>query len=146
VDKPFPNLRSLAHRSAKELLVYVGISALIIGTIFAMLAAGLPWDAFVKWFGLAFNTSVIFWYLALCKRTLWRKQWFWIFMIACLAVHCGLWIAILIHIEHWKWIWFFPMIAEVALFMSVGEQLRKAHIRKFGKSRSDKTHNRRVDR
>src|SRR5208283_2114893 len=136
----------LSHRGVKELLVYVGISALIIGAIFAMLAAGLPWDAFVKWFGLAFNTSVIFWYLAESKRTLWRKQWFWIFMISCFVVHCVLWIAILTQIEQWKWIWFYSMIAELALFMSVGNQLRRIHIRKFGMLKSDKSHNRKVDR
>ena len=113
------NLRSLRKRRLRDLLLYIAVSASVIGLVFAMLAAGLTWDSFIKWFGLAFTTGSLFWYFIEDTRTLWKRRSFWSLIICFLVLHCAIWITLLIHVEHWKFIWFAPILLEIAIFVYV---------------------------
>ena len=113
------SLKSLSHRRAKDYVLYVVIATLIIGAAFAMLNAGLTWDSFVKWVGLSVATATIGWYFIADSRTLWGTKSFWALTVVYLSVHCLAWIVVLLQVQQWKFIWFAPMIVEVALLLGL---------------------------
>ena len=107
--------RSLRRRSFKEILLYIAVCALIIAAIFAAFAAGMDWDFFSKWVGLAIYTSVPFGYFIADSHVLWTKPAFWVFVAVCLSIHCAAWVVILLRVAHWKVIWFSPVLAEMVI-------------------------------
>ena len=115
------NLKSLRRRRLRDFLLYVAVSALAIGLMFAMLSAGLSWDSFIKWFGLAFLTGSFFWYFISDTRALWERKSFWSLIICFFVLHCAIWTAVLTQVEHWKFIWFAPMLIEIAIFLYLRE-------------------------
>jgi hypothetical protein len=117
MDNLLYHLRSLRHRRPKDLVMYVVINALIIAVVFAILSTGLSWDLFVKWFGFAGITAIFFWYLIADFRVLWKRNIFWWLTITCFFAHCAIWMVILTHVEHWKFIWFYPMLIEMTVFL-----------------------------
>jgi hypothetical protein len=114
---PMDKWRSLRQRSFKEILLYIAVSSLIIAAIFGMFAMGLSWDAFAKWIGLAIFTAIPFGYFVSDSRALWKTKTFWVFTVACLFVHCAAWTIILVRVQHWKVIWFGPVIIELAILV-----------------------------
>lgn len=109
------DLKSLRRRSAKDLVLYVVVSILIIGVVSVMLWAGLSWDFLIKWvLGLAFLTAACFWFFLDDSRSMWQGRQFWLLFTFFLLAHCLMWAFLLRRIEHWKFIWFAPMYIEMA--------------------------------
>jgi hypothetical protein len=80
----------------------VAINTLIIGVIFALFAAGMSWGFFTKYIGLGFATTVLFSNFILNSRDLLQEKLFWLLCSLLFAVHCALWIVVLIRVEHWS--------------------------------------------
>ncbi len=101
------------NKSLRDLAMYAGVSALIIAVVVALFAAGLSWQAFVKWIGFAIMTSVVFGYYLDEYRVSWRTPRFWDVTLALLTAHLGFWIIFIKRSSEWKFIWFTPMVFEV---------------------------------
>jgi hypothetical protein len=117
-------MMKISRSFRKDLPLYVAISTLIIGVIFALFAAGMSWDFFVKYVGLGIATAVLFSYFILDSRLLLRKRLFWILCSFLFVIHCAAWMAVLIRVEHWKFIWFYPVLIELVSFQFFRIQLQ----------------------
>jgi hypothetical protein len=109
--------RASLRRRSGEILCYIAINALIIVAVFAMFAAGMSWEFFSKWGGLAFSTAFFFGHFVSYSRRLWKKRKFWSFLAAFLCVHLVAWAVVLTHARTWKVIWFWPMLGEVVVLI-----------------------------
>ena len=121
----------LKRGKLRDLLAYVGISLAVIAIMIASFVAGLGWQSFVKWFGLTAATLVlssIVWTGA--EAELRNNRYFWRVNVGMLLVHCLAWVALLITVQEWKFIWFAPMLVEIALFLPA----RRALIERLSQS------------
>jgi hypothetical protein len=109
--------------SLKDFVIYVAVNALILGAVFAMFCAGMSWDFFIKWIGFIIVTAVLFGLFIQDSRTLLREKSFRFLLAFVFLAHCALWIAILAYVKHWKFIWFYPILIEMAIFQYSGNRL-----------------------
>jgi hypothetical protein len=66
-----------------------------------------PGPSFEKWFGLGFNTIILFGWLIKEERRLWSNRVFWTTLGAWLAIHLGVFYVILSRFGQWRLFWFF---------------------------------------
>jgi hypothetical protein len=81
-----------------------------------MFAEGMSWDFFVKRIGFGIFTTLLFGYFIQGSRTLLQKKSFWLLFAFLFSAHCAIWIAVISHAEHWKIVWFYPILIELAVF------------------------------
>jgi hypothetical protein len=124
------NIRRNIHPRLWDLGIYVLLSFVILAIIFFVFWLGMSWDTFVKWIGFTCVTAACFWYYAVEYRAIWRRKRFWMWFMSLLLIHSGVWLSILARVQHWKFVWFTPLIGEIALFAVAGNWL-------FFRSRKD---------
>jgi len=114
------------HIKLNDLLVYVAISLAIIAGSFGLFAIGLTWDHFIKWVGFVAVTSILAWIFYTGAEThLRQERYFARINIALLMLHCIVWLVILTLVDHWKFVWFMPMLIEVAALLPLRRALVK---------------------
>lgn len=113
----------LRRGRVKDLAIYVSINSLIIAAIFGLFAAGMSWNFFIKYIGLALMTALVFWPLGKILNAHPGGRKVWIATALLLAFHGGVWLLLLRHITYWKFIWFYPMILELPLLAALGPWL-----------------------
>lgn len=74
-------------------------------------------DAFVRWFGLAGFTLIMFALFVAKSEELLRKLRFWLLTSILLAGHLAAFAIVLTHVEEWKLMWFTVMAFEYPLFL-----------------------------
>lgn len=90
----------------RDLLLYIAISFAVLLIPFAAAKGGISGDAFVKCLGFAAFTSVLFGYVIVDSRELWKRTKFWSFMFISFFVHaCAFWV-LLAHYTTFKPVWF----------------------------------------
>jgi hypothetical protein len=100
------------------MLAYIGISLAVIGAIVGIFATGLPWNSFVKWIGFLTVTVIFAWiFYTNVESNLSRSRYFGRVNIALLAGHCMMWLVILSVVPRWKFIWFMPILLEMAILL-----------------------------
>jgi hypothetical protein len=110
------------------LALYIAVSTLILGVLFVMFTAGMSWDYFVKWIGFAITTMVLFGYVLQDSRDLFQRRLFWLLFTFFFFAHCAMWISVFAHIQHWKFIWFYPILIEMVIFtLFRNKLLRNSH-------------------
>jgi hypothetical protein len=109
-------MKKVTKQRLKDLVLYVAICTVIIGVVIAMFAEGMSWDFFVKRIGFGIFTTLLFGYFIQGSRTLLRKKSFWLLFTFLFSAHCAILIAVIAHAEHWKIIWFYPILIELAVF------------------------------
>ncbi|MBB5342806.1 hypothetical protein [Tunturibacter empetritectus] len=109
-------MKKVLKQRLKDVALYVAICMVIIGIVIAMFANGMSWDFFVKRIGFGISTALLFGYFLQGSRTLLRKKSFWFLFTFLFTVHCAIWVAVIAHVEHWKFIWFYPVLIELAGF------------------------------
>ena len=121
----------LKRGRVRDVSAYIGISLAVISVMIACFSAGFDWQTFVKWFGFTAATLVlssIVWTGAEAKLR--NNRYYWKVNVGALLVHCFAWVALLIAVHEWKFIWFSPMIVEIALLLP----LRRALIVRLSQS------------
>jgi hypothetical protein len=99
-------------RRISDYLIYSGIGlAFGLGILWAAthIHRDIPKTA-VKWIGLAVTTLILFGYAVADYRRYYGRLSFWATVLALLAVHVGLFILVLKHIESWGLLWFAAII------------------------------------
>jgi hypothetical protein len=90
---------------ARDFLLYVSVSLVILAAIFAAAITGLSGDAFVKWLGLIAFTLLLFGYFIAESRSLWRRAQFWAISGICLLAHLLAFVLLFAHTTTFKPIW-----------------------------------------
>jgi hypothetical protein len=113
----------------RDLALYVAI-AFVIGIVVIFLAqTDLSHEAYIKWGGLAVNTSALFGYFIADSRQWFDRRSFWLLSSASLLLHLGAFVAVLTHISQWKLVWFMVMYLEMPVLL----YLRSLLVRTSGK-------------
>lgn len=119
------------HVKLRDALAYIGISLAVLTAITCLFAIGLTWNAFVKWIGFMTVTSMLSWIVyTRAEDHLRQSRYFGRVNVALLAVHCMAWLVVLFLVSQWKFIWFVPMLLEIALLLPA----RRALVEWFNQS------------
>jgi hypothetical protein len=79
------------HTSRQKDFVWYFVIALgITGVALYSLFTGVPWDIFMRWFGLIGLTLVVFGFAISESRSLWNRRSFWIVISSIFIVHCSI--------------------------------------------------------
>jgi hypothetical protein len=107
-------------RRSRDLVVYVLIGGSIGFALYEAAIYRVSEDFLVKWFGLAFNTLVLFaWVIQRCRR-FWRDNVFWWTITSLFFVHISCFWVILRIVKHWHLAYFLVMyLVEVPLIATV---------------------------
>lgn len=94
------------YRKARDYVLYILIGlAVATGTIWVA-ETGVNPDQFMRWFGLAIFTTILFGAYLVDSRSLFRRRSFWVFTGLLLAIHVGLYSIALARVQSWKVVWF----------------------------------------
>ncbi|MEW5978844.1 MAG: hypothetical protein AB1898_23870 [Acidobacteriota bacterium] len=94
-------------RRVADLAVEVLIGFAIVGLIFYHAEHAPPGHRpDFRWIALAGTTAVTFGYPIKWNRKYWRRKLFWLTMAALLTVHLAAYIAVLLRVEHFGYLWF----------------------------------------
>jgi hypothetical protein len=105
------------HRGrAKDLILYVLISLLILAVVFTAAMTGLREDIFMKWLSFVAFTLLLFGYFIADNRSLWKRPQFWIMSGVCFLIHLLGFIVLFAHLTIFKPIWF-GLIGLVEMFV-----------------------------
>src|SRR5882672_8713146 len=108
-------MKKVTKQRLKDLVLYVAICTVIIGVVLAMFYAGMSWDFFSKWICFALVTAFLFGLFIQDSRTLIQEKAFWLLFTFAFLAHCAVWTAVLARTTHWKFVWFYPMLIEMAM-------------------------------
>jgi hypothetical protein len=97
----------------RDFVLYFAIATCVILTAFAAAQAGMDHERFIRWGGLAVNSSILFGYFVADSRPLRRRPSFWLMTCGFLALHLTVFAFFLLKIGQWKLIWFMLMYLEV---------------------------------
>ena len=112
------------HSRLVNLLIYIGISATIIGCAACCFALGFDWQKFVKWCGFPSATFVLFWIACIEVGPEFRaSKTFWSINLIALGIHSAIWIAILLKVQEWKFVWYGLMLIEMVFFLPIRRAL-----------------------
>jgi hypothetical protein len=116
-------LKELTLRKAvRRIFLYFGL-ALAFLTVFALVFALSIHTGIVipyRWFGLAFWTPLLFWWVIRPLKRHWKRPAFWGAVSGLLVLHLLASIAALVRFPQWPMIWFVPVsIVEAGLFTVV---------------------------
>ncbi|MGA7244054.1 MAG: hypothetical protein WBX19_12770 [Terracidiphilus sp.] len=90
---------------------------LIIPGVFVVSAmVGIIAGDFIRWGGLVLYTTVIFGFFINDSRRFFCERRFWLLTASLLGMHVAVFLAILLHIDEWKLLWFNVMILELPPF------------------------------
>jgi len=116
-------MKTATKRRLKDLVLYVAICTVIIAVVIAMFAAGMSWDFFAKWICFVFVTAVLFWYYLQSSRAFLGRKSFWLLFAFLFSLHGAIWIAVFARVQHWKFIWFYPILIELVIFTFLRDKL-----------------------
>ncbi len=110
----------VANRRIRDFVLYVAIAVAVVA--FALLYAvrsaksGSSGRLPLRWLGLGATTAVVFGYvLRPCKRY-YHLVRFWVAFVGLFALHLGVYIVVLLHVEQWGLAWF-AIITPVEIFV-----------------------------
>jgi hypothetical protein len=117
-------MKKAIKQRLKDLALYVAICTVIIGLVIAMFANGMSWDFFTKWICFALVTALLFGLFIQNSGTLIREKAFWFLFTFAFLAHCALWTAAFAHVKYWKFVWFYPMLIEMAMLQFARHRLK----------------------
>ena len=79
---------------------------LVVVVLYAAIHSNLPEEVFFRWFGLAVATAIAFGYPLAWYRRHWHHSLFWMAWTALLAIHLSAYVAILLSVAHFGYLWF----------------------------------------
>lgn len=114
-------LNTLTRSRLKDFALYIAIGVIVVAVL---LLAGGKWNhgAFIKWGGLALNTSGLFGLFILRSKPFLRKQAFWAFTVVCLALHLVGFAVLLVNVEEWRLTWFMVMALEYPVLLMIRDR------------------------
>jgi hypothetical protein len=108
----------------RDYVLYVVISLAVLIAFFALVSTGVSVDAIGRWGGLVCFTTLIYGYFIAGNRPLFRRRSFWALTFCFLAVHTAVFVIVLLHVAHWKTIWFMAMFLELPVLSFFQTHLR----------------------
>ncbi len=79
---------------------------LVVAVLYVAIHSNLPEEVFFRWFGLAVATAITFGYPLAWYRRYWHDSRFWISWAALLALHLLIYVAVLLRVTHFGYLWF----------------------------------------
>ena len=107
---------------ARKILLYVGlaIAALVVFAQLALVSIRTGIMIPGRWFGLAFWTPFLFWWVLKPLKRYWKRRSFWLAVSSLLMLHFLGFSAALLRYPAWPLIWFAPCsIVEAGVFTVV---------------------------
>jgi uncharacterized membrane protein len=104
------------HR-LRDFALYIAIGLCVAIIAIGLVQTEISHDSFMRWGGLAVNTSVLFGYFIVDSRILFGRMPFWALTIVLLLVHVIVFTVVLMHVSEWKLIWFTVMLLEVPVLL-----------------------------
>ena len=80
-------------------------------------------DTFIRWGGLFFGTSVLFWYFLDQSRRYLASRAFWLLTGLIFLVHVSGFVLLLNSVGDWKLMWFMLMVPELPAFFYMRNHL-----------------------
>lgn len=108
------NTQKTSHLRSRvrDFVLYIAIGFAVVGVLIAVAQAGVSQEAYIRWGGLGFNTSILFGYFIVDSRQFFRRWQFWALTAVLLSVHLTGFIVVLAHVAEWKLLWFMVMFLE----------------------------------
>lgn len=94
----------------------------VFGVPIAFLAAaaiGIMAGDFIRWGGLVLYTMLVFGFFINDSRWFFGQRRFWFLASTLLVIHIAVFITILLHVHHWRVLWFNVMVVEIPPFLSL---------------------------
>jgi hypothetical protein len=110
--------RSARVRSRiRDFVLYIAISFAFVAMLIVVARTGVSHDVYIRWGGLALNTSILFGYFIADSRQFFLRWQYWILTAVLLSVHLAGFIVVLTHVQEWKLIWFMVMFLEYPMLV-----------------------------
>jgi hypothetical protein len=81
-------------KALTDIGLYILISLIVVGAIFAAVGLHIPRDLFLRWFGIIGFTLILFTQFIGQSRALWQYRSFWTMVTVFIVIHLGVFIAI----------------------------------------------------
>jgi len=92
-------VKTQTHRRIRDLILYLLISAIIVGAVVRIAVSGVNWNRFFPLLCFAVFTPVLFGYFIAGSHSFFRRRSFWLLTTSLLAAHCIVFMLILSHVQ-----------------------------------------------